>query len=79
MLNYRQVYSDHPALDWNVILIFLDGVSWYSEEHVSAKQETDQGADRVVDRAQVHEEGRWQHQYVHLYGLGPSDILTAII
>ena len=33
----------------------------------------------MVDRAQIHEERRRQHQYVHLYGLGHSVILSAIV
>ena len=38
-----------------------DRAGGHPEEHVLAQQEADQGADRVVDRAQVYEEGRRQY------------------
>ena len=45
-------------LSFILSFVSLDGTCGHSEEHVPAQQEVDQGADRVVDRAQVHEEGR---------------------
>ena len=51
-------------------MFFLtDGIGRHSKEHVLAEQKIDKGADRVVDRAQIYEEGRWQHQHVHLHGV----------
>ena len=42
----------------------------HPQEHVPAVEEDGEGADRVAHRAQVHEEGRGQHQHVHLHGVG---------
>ena len=41
----------------------------HPQEHVPAVEEDGEGADRVAHRAQVHEEGRGQHQHVHLHGV----------
>lgn len=46
-----------------------DGAGGDPEEHVSAPEEDDQGADRVAHRAQVHKEGRDGHQHLPLHGI----------
>lgn len=64
--------TDHEDEETHQQRPAADGARGDPEEHVFTTEEDDQGADRVVDRSQVHQAGRDWYKHLHLHGVAQT-------